>query len=240
MRLLIANANTSPEVTRLCADAAGGVASPGTEIVALTGRFGARIITGPAEIAIAAHALLDMLAPHAEGADAALVAVSYDPGLDAARDLFPFPVIGMTQAALVTASLVGTRIGMVTFGTPEIYRDIAKRYGLAEFLAGIAVVQVSPEQAYATPEAIVDSVAATANELIRDHGADVIALCGAALAGMSGRLGVRVSVPVVDGITAGVPLCEALARLPRRPSPSPAEKPSVGLSPALTRLLQRG
>ena len=37
MRLLVANPNTTPQVTELCASAARAVASPGTEILPLTG-----------------------------------------------------------------------------------------------------------------------------------------------------------------------------------------------------------
>lgn len=44
MRLLLVNANTSEFVTAKVADAARRAAAPGTEIVPVTGRFGARVI----------------------------------------------------------------------------------------------------------------------------------------------------------------------------------------------------
>ncbi len=129
MRLLLINANTTEAVTLSCADVARRVASIGTEIVPLTGRFGAAIIESRAENAIAAHALLELVAEHRGKADAALIAVSYDTALLPAREIAGFPVLGITQASLSVACLLGSRIGMVTFGTPGLYRELAEGYG---------------------------------------------------------------------------------------------------------------
>ena len=67
MRLLVLNPNTSEFVTQRVALQARRVAQPGTDIVAATGAFGARIITTRTEQSIAEHATLDALARHADG-----------------------------------------------------------------------------------------------------------------------------------------------------------------------------
>lgn len=240
MRLLLINANTSSGVTDLCAAAARRVAAPSTEIVAVTGRFGARIIESRAENAIAAHALLDLVAEHRETADAILIAVSYDTGLAAARDIAGIPVIGITQASLLTATLVGSRIGVITFGTPWLYRELAESYGVASRLAGIEVVPASAKDAYSNPAGVRAATVEAMQRLVDQASADTIVLCGAAFAGMAEALRDATPVPVLDGVTSGVPLCETLARLSLgRSATGGGRNGAVGLSDALNAALYR-
>lgn len=238
MRLLLINANTTQAVTDLCAGAARKVASPGTEIVPVTGAFGARIIESRAENAVAAHALLDALAAHRDGADAVLIAVSYDTGLAAAREVAGIPVVGITQASLVTAGLLGDRIGLVTFGTPWLYRELASAYGYGERLAGIETIEAGAREAYANPAVVLAGVSEAAGRLVARAGADSVVLCGAAMSGMAEAIAREMPVPVVDGVSCGVPLCEMLAarghRRVRRPRPGAS---GIGLSGALDSLL---
>lgn len=245
LRILVANPNTTPQVTELCERAARAVASPGTEIVPLTGRFGARIINSRAENAIAAHAMLDMLAEHAAGADAVLLAVSYDTALLPAREVLPIPVVGMTEAAMLAACLLGTRFGLVTFGTAPVYRELVALYGLTGRLAGVRAITASPTDAYANPATVDALVAMNAAALAEEEGAEAVVLCGAAMAGMPARIADRVRVPVLDGISAGIGMCEMLAKLRTTKARSgslahPGSRPSIGLSPALAALLAAG
>jgi allantoin racemase len=245
MRLLVANPNTTPQVTELCARAARAVASPGTEIVPLTGRFGAQIINSRAENAIAAHAMLEMLAENAPGADAVLLAVSYDTGLLAAREVLSVPVVGMTEAGMLSACLLDTRFGLVTFGTPSVYHELVALYGLTERLAGIRSIVASPVDAYANPATVDALVADAASALVKETGAEVAVLCGAAMAGMPARIADRVPVPVLDGIAAGVGLCEMLVKLKAAKAKvgslaHPGLRPTVGLAGPLETLLKGG
>lgn len=233
MRLLVINANTSSGVTELCAAAARRAATPGTEIVPLTCTFGPTIIESRVENAIAAHAVLDQVAQHRERADAILLAVSYDTALVAARDLAGCPVVGITQASFATATLIGSRIGLVTFGTPWLYRELADAYGATARLAGIEVIPASARDAYSDPDRVRQIAVQTAGRLVTEAGADVVILCGAAFAGMAQAIQPDVAVPLIDGVTCGTRLCEVLAAM-HLPARSVATGPGgIGLSPAL-------
>lgn len=242
LRILVANANTTVAVTENCAAAARAAASPGTEIVAATPRFGPAIISSRAENAIAAHGILDCLAQHHAGCDAAVLAVSYDTALAAARQLLPIPVLGMTEAACLTACMLGGRFGLVTFSSAELYRELIASYGLASRLSGIGLVAASPSDAASDPAGVAAKVAETARALARD-GADAVILGGAALAGMGGRIQADVPVPLVDGIAAAVRLAEALVALGlKKPAvgsfAAPTGRASVGLASPLETLLR--
>ncbi|HWT09793.1 MAG TPA: aspartate/glutamate racemase family protein [Roseomonas sp.] len=242
MRLLVANANTTEAITQACAAAARAAAAPGTEIIPATPRFGPAVISSRAENAIAAHAMLDLLADHAGTVDAVLLAVSHDTALDAARQLMPCPVVGMTEAACLTACMVGGRFGIITFGGTEMYREQMARYGLESRLAEIIGVNATPPEAVADPDSVGTKVLA-ATKALAAEGANSVVLAGAALAGFDNRLQAAAPLPLLDGMACGVRMAEMLVAL-RLPKPmagsyaAPAGRAAVGLSPALAALLK--
>jgi allantoin racemase len=215
VKLLVVNANTNQFVTDRVAAEARQAAAPGTEIQAVTGEFGARIVGTRAENAIAAHAMVDLMARHAGGCDAALIAVSYDTALDASRQLLSIPVVGMTEAALLTACMLGGRIGIVTFGRPGLpmYQELVAHYGLASRVAGWGVIE---SQAAFKPGDTIELdrlLVAEATRLVEQDGAESVILSGAVMAGVPRRLQARVPVPLVDGIACGVRQAELLASM---------------------------
>lgn len=215
MRILLVNGNTSDEVTETLTEVARDTAGADTEIVSVTGAFGARLIGHRAEAAIAEHAVLDAIAEHAEGCDGVLIGVSVDTALRAARALLPVPVVGMTEAALLTACMLGGRFGLITFSAASTapYREVVESYGLASRLAGIRTIDVSFAEAYGNPKAMEGMIIEAAEASVGEDGAEVLILAGAATAGLPKRLQARVPVPLLDGIVCGVLLTEALVRL---------------------------
>ena len=120
MKLLMLNPNTTRKVTNRVAQAARAAASPGTEIVSVTGRFGGKVIGSRSENAIAAHACLELAAMHAKGCAAVVLGVSLDTALWELREQLAVPATGMTKAGLLVASTVGSRYGVLTFGARMI------------------------------------------------------------------------------------------------------------------------
>ncbi|WP_424135027.1 aspartate/glutamate racemase family protein [Roseomonas chloroacetimidivorans] len=242
MRILVANANTTEAITARCAEAARLAAAPGTEILPGTPRFGPAVISSGLENAIAAHGILDLLAEHAGRVDAVVLAVSLDTALSAARQLMPCPVVGMTEAACLTACMLGHRFGLVTFGGTESYRQLIGQYGLSSRLSGLVGVDFTPQRALSDPEGAARAVAEGIAELVAG-GADSVVLGGAALAGMEPALREASPVPLLDGMLCGVRMAEALVALaPPKPRVGPSAalrgRESVGLSPALAALLR--
>ncbi|MCO6414937.1 aspartate/glutamate racemase family protein [Siccirubricoccus sp. KC 17139] len=244
MKLLVANANTTEAITELCAAAARGAAAAGTEIIPATPRFGPAVISTRAENIIAGHALLELLAEHAGRVDGVLLAVSHDTALEAARQMLPCPVVGMTEAACFAACLIGGRFGLMTFGSTETYRERIAQYGLASRLAGLASVAATPQEAVRDPDGVARKLRAGLGALVA-QGADAVVLGGAALAGMAPKLQPDSLVPLLDGMACGVGLLEMLVRLqlpkPQGGSYAAAQGREVGgVAPALAALLRGG
>jgi Asp/Glu/hydantoin racemase len=242
VRLLIANPNTSQSVTDRIATVARLAASPGTEITAVTGASGPPYIATRAEAVLGAAALLELLAVHAGQADAAIVAAFADPGLGAARELLSIPVVGMAEAAMLTACMLGRRFAILTFAMAlePWYQEAVDYNGLAGRSAGVFCL----DEPFSSIDNVGDEKAERLIDLSRRAiagGADVCILGGAPLAGIASQIADRIPVPLVDGVAAAVRQAETLAALGcrkatvgtfRRPSP----KPLTGVSADLQRL----
>jgi len=229
MRLLIVNGNTTEAVTQTVMEVARAAAAPDTQISGVTASFGAAFITSRSEAAIAEHATLAALAEHYQDFDAALIAVSLDTGLRAARAALPIPVVGMTEAALYTACMLGGQFGLVTFNhhCTSLYRERVEINGLLGRLAGIHTIDADFAKVYSESKAYETRIIEGAHALIHGQGAEVIVLCGAQTAGVTGRIQDRVPVPMLDGVVCGTLQAEAMARLR-------AAKPTTGSYSALT------
>jgi allantoin racemase len=245
MKLLLINPNTTPTITDLVLREAKKVAAPGTELVAATGRFGAHYLASRAACAIAAHAALDAFAEHGAGVHGVVLACFGDPGLAALKEIADVPVIGLAEAAIVQAALMGRRFAIVTGGErwgPMLEEFVAAQ-GLSDRLAGIRTVAPTGADIARDPDGSLALLAEACRTAARDDRAEVVILGGAGLAGLAPRIAPAVPVPLIDGVVAGVKSAEAIvAQHPVKPSVgSFAKTPpvgSIGLSPQLAALLQ--
>jgi allantoin racemase len=215
MKILIGNPNTTAAITDKMAEVARATASPGTEIKAATTHFGARVIGTRTEMAIGEYASVELMARESAGCDAAIIGASIDSGLRAVREMLPIPVVGITEAALHTACLLGGRFGLVAMSARSAIttREMVEGYGLASRLAGIACVATTPADFVADPDAAMAGLVAAAETLVARDMADVVVMVGAVMAGIPPRIRPRVEVPVIEGVSCAVVLAEALVRL---------------------------
>jgi allantoin racemase len=244
MRLLIINPNMTESVTDRVVAEAMRCRRSGTEITGVTARFGVAIVSTEVELAIAAHAALDLLASHAAGHDSAIIAMSFDAGVVAARRLLPIPVLGLTEVAIHTACLLGRRFGMIVAGAVSVplYLDLLQASGLAGRMAGMEVADITTAAGYLDPGALEVQFLAAARRLAERPEIEAIVLCGAAIAGLPHRLQPLLPVPLIDGMAAAVGCAEMLTHLQLRPRARPialaAGLPAIGVSDSLAALLQ--
>jgi Asp/Glu/hydantoin racemase len=244
-RILLLNPNMTASITDKLAEVGGRVAGPGTTIVRSTAPRGFPYISSRGEAQIAGAIALETLAEHEGAYDAAIIAAFGDPGLFAARELFDAPIVGMSEAAMLTACMLGRRFGIVTFAARMApwYHECVEMHGLTGRSAGVfclsdqftSVTDVASERR----EALI-GLSRTAIEA----GADVVILAGAPLAGLAADVAGHIDVPLVDQVAAAVRQAETLVALGpakaraggfKRPPP----KPSTGLSPRLAARIAR-
>ena len=211
-KILIVNPNTTASMTETIVAAARAVAAKDTEISAVTSSMGPASIEGFYDEAFAVPGLIQ--APMgAPDADAGIIACFDDTGLDAARSAVRYPVVGICEAALVTAGQIAKRIAVVTTLPRSIVplEDLVRRYGFAErarvTACNVAVLDLEKPGSGAAEKLDAEITRAL------DAGAEAIVLGCAGMADLAAALSQKFDVPVVDGVAAAVKQAEALAGL---------------------------
>ena len=240
MKLLLLNPNTTAAVTGLLTRAAQAVAHSDTEIASVTAPRGVPYIATRAEAQIGGAIALEMLAEQHESFDAAIIAAFGDPGLLGARELFALPVVGMAEAGMLAACMLGRRFAIVTFARAlgPWFEECVAMHGLAGRCAGVRMLDGTFTSISNVQEEKTDLLVDLARQAVEHDNADVVILAGAPLAGMASKVADRIPVPLVDPIGAAVKMAEALVALqPRKATAGtfrrPDAKSAMGLSPAL-------
>jgi Asp/Glu/hydantoin racemase len=240
MRILILNPNTSADVTARLSAAAKQAAAQGTIVGTATATRGVPYIATRAEAQIGGAIALEMLAELHGDYDAAIIAAFGDPGLFGARELFDIPVIGMAEASMLTACMLGRRFTIVTFARAlgPWYEECVAMHGLTGRCAGIRSLD-DPFKSIGDVQDEKESLLADlAKQTALELEADAVILAGAPLAGLAARIKDRVPVPVIDQMAAAVKQAEALVTLgARKPAAGtfrrPDAKATIGLPEAL-------
>lgn len=204
MNILLINPNTSEFVTDRAVAAARAAASDGTTIDGVTGTFGAPIINSEADIAIGAYSALELAAKYAAGYDAVGLAVSFDCGLSAIREILDVPVVGLAEASIQQVLDLGNRFSVISFGerTKPLYRKLVLTYADGSRLAGVNCIPGLPAKDLKDPSRLKMRAGQAVNDTIQQTDCDSIVLLATAFAGMA--QGLPSKVPVVDCVTAMV------------------------------------
>jgi allantoin racemase len=218
MRILLINPNTSEFITERVAAEARRAAHAGTEIIAVTGRLGASIVSGRSEDALAATEAMNLAAEHASGCDAVVLAISFDSGLRALREMLPVPVVGMSEAAMLAACTLGGNFALLTFGNRAIplYAELCRGYGLRERLTAVTSLPPLNDAEIRDPLLTVPRVAEIVDRTVAEDRSEAVILAGAVFAGITGAVAERVSVPVLNGVAEAVGIAEMLVRIKAR------------------------
>jgi allantoin racemase len=245
VKILLLNPNTTRAVTDLLYSAGTKVTSPGTELVVATAERGVPYIATRAEAQIGGAIALEMLAAAGSSIDAAIIAAFGDPGLFGARELFDIPVVGLAEAAMLTACMLGRRFSIVTFARALApwYQECVTMDGLDARCAGIRTLDGTFESISNVQAEKEDMLVSLANRAVEQDDADVVILSGAPLAGLADKVRDRIPVPVVDPTAAAVRQAETLVILkPRKATAGtfrrPDPKPTIGLAEALAAVIE--
>jgi len=241
MRLLLLNGNTDAAITAVLARHAAAaiprLGLPAAQVHPVTAGFGARYIATRAAVAVAGHAVLAALAEHVgpdnpQGYGAALIACFGEPGIEAAREVLPIPVVGMAEASIAAALAIAPRIALLTGGAlwVPMLEEFALVRGHGRDRVLVRGVAPTGDMIARDPDGAVALLADAACAAAAD-GAGVVVLGGAGLAGLAPRVAPLVPVPVLDSLD-----CALASALAGGSVGAPvAQAPAVGLASTLAR-----
>lgn len=215
MRILVANVNTTVSMTEAIAESAREVASPGTEIVGITPRFGADSCEGNFESYLAAIAVMDAIVNYSEPYDAVIQAGYGEHGREGLQELLDVPVVDITEAAASTAMYLGHRFSVVTTldRTVPLIEDRLKVAGLDTRCASVRASGLGVLELESDPERAVDAIVAQSLAAIEHDRAEVICLGCGGMAELEEKVRAATGVPIVDGVRSAVTIAEGLVRM---------------------------
>jgi allantoin racemase len=239
MKILLLNPNMSHNMTDAMHTVALKAAATDTVIETATATTGFPYISSRAEAQIAGAIALDMIAQRINNIDAVIIAAFGDPGLRAARELFDIPVIGMAEAAMLSACMLGHRFSVVTF-TPHMapwYEESVALAGLQNRFASVRTPTASFKSIDNVQDELFETLKGLVEVAVNEDGADVVILGGAPLAGLAYRIE-GVGAVLVDPMSAAICQAQAMAKLAPKGAHAgsyarPPTKQNIGLNSAL-------
>ena len=228
----------------------GKVAAPGTEVVMhgmhpdtyRTNYPGNDIQFAYFQTLHSQQFVLGALAAEEQGFDAFALMTLPEPSLQEIRSLVDIPVVGYGESAMLAASLLDQRVGLLMFitGMAETVERNVQRMGLSERFLGAHPVGFTFDDvlsAYAEPEPLLERFRVSARALIA-RGADVIIPGEAPLCMLLARAGLSDvdGVPVLDAVAATLKVAEMMVGLRRATGVRPSRRGHFQAAPPRDRV----
>lgn len=220
MHIRVINPNTTAAMTEKIELSARAVVGPGTHLDAVNPAMGPASIESHYEEALSVPGILaEVAAGERAGVDGYVIACFGDPGLDAARELAVGPVVGIAEAAMHAAALLGRGFSVVTTLDRTRGRawELAARYGAGPACRGVHGCAIPVLELDHDPD-VVDRVVAVGRAALERDDSDVLVLGCAGMADLGTRVSARLGVPVVDGVAAATVFVQSLVTLGLRTS----------------------
>ena len=211
MKILLYNPNTSEAITNTLYDTAKLVVSEGTTLVPMTAKKGFPYISTKVEAQITGTLVLEKIAEIHSQYDAIIIAAFGDPGLIPAKTLFNLPIIGLGEAAMLSACLFGKKFSIISFtnAMASWYEESVEVLGLQSRYAGFRAIDGVNLTIDKIQTLQKKSLIESAKLAIDIDGGEVVIFAGAPLSGFKKIVQKKISVPVIDCAEAAVKQAES-------------------------------
>jgi len=141
--------------------------------------------------------------------DGFVIACHCDPGLDAMKEMTAKPMIGIGEASMKIATMLGHSFSVVSSGKHSVPNKeaLAHKYHLDGMLASIR----APEEEM-TDFSNEDILLEMGRRAVEEDDAEVVVLGCAGMSGLDKRLQEKLGVPVLDGVMCALVLAVGLAK----------------------------
>lgn len=212
MRFLVINPNTTEAMTADIGEQARRYARGDVEIEEISPSWGPRSIEGHYEDYLAAAATVETIRQRAADYDGVIIACYGDPGLYAAREVSPVPVVGIAEASMLMACTVAHKFSIVTV-LPRILpllEDLVRHVGMESRCASIRSTSLSVLDIERDPTLAEREITAEAKRAVAEDRAEAILLGCAGMGPLDKAIEPQVGVPVLDGVACAVTMLEGV------------------------------
>ena len=209
MRILIINPNSSQAMTSAIQNAAQAFVGGAYEVeIRLTSDAPEFIETYEDQVR-AAPGMIEIVRENEDAFDAFIVACHCDPNLDVIKEITVKPVVGIGEASMKIASMLGHRFSVVSTAKHAIPNKeaLVRKYHLQDALAS---VKAPPEDMGECGDE--EKTFQAAKAAVEEDMAEVIVLGCAGMAGLDERIQEKLGVPVLDGVICALIIASGLVR----------------------------
>ena len=241
MKILLYNPNTSESITNTLYHTAKLVVSEGTTLVPMTAKKGFPYISTKVEAQITGTLVLEKIAEIHSEYDAIIIAAFGDPGLIPAKTLFNLPIIGLGEAAMLSACLFGKKFSIISFtnAMASWYEESVEVLGLQSRYAGFRAIDGVNLTIDKIQTLQKKSLIESAKLAINIDGGEVVIFAGAPLSGFKKIVQKEISVPLIDCAEAAVKQAESAVVMNQNNinSHKLPPKSSIGVDKKLSQLI---
>jgi allantoin racemase len=216
MKILLVNPNTSKSMTRHLEEEMSRLKRPDTELTVVCPERGPETIESAYDEAMAVPPTLELVRKaNREGYDAIILACYSDPGLEPAKEISEIPVVGIEEATLHMAAMLGAKFSVLT---PSRHRIPSKKAhvhmrGLDYFLASVRSLDLTVAETDADPEKTKRRIIEVSRKAVEEDGAEVIILGCAGMAGYAPAIESALNIKVLDPTAVALKIAEAMVDL---------------------------
>jgi len=209
MKILIINPNSDLAMTQAIQDSASSYANGDFEVTCMPSPGAPPFIDTYQDAAAAMPGMLELFKKYQPDYDAFVVACHCDPNLDLMKELSSKPMVGIGEASMKMASMLGHRFSVISTDAHSIPNKeaLVRSYHLQDLLASVKAP--GPEIEKRSDE---EKYLLTAQAAIDEDMAEVIVLGCAGMAGLDKRLQQQLGVPVLDGVVCSLIIATGLVK----------------------------
>ena len=204
MKLLIINPNTSEAMTEDIRRTILMVKNKEIDIEVIHSDFGAESLESFYDYTLASFGMIRCLKKHVKDYDGILIACFGDPGLYAIEEISDCPVVGIAEASMGIANLLGAKFSILAASekASPMMDYLVCGYGMQARSEGTVAINMSVLDVEQNKEEAIEKLV-NAGRIAKNRGAEVLILGCAGMTGISEivekRLGIRVLDPVFIG-----------------------------------------
>ena len=209
MKILIINPNSSVEMSAAIQNVAEIYANGDFEVKTVPTPNAPEYIDYYTDQALAAPGMMQIVKENEAEYDAFIVACHCDPNLDLLKQITDKPVVGIGEASMKLATMLGHSFSVVSAGKHSIpnKRALIHKYGLDNDSASVR----GPKDDFDDPT--VEGPYLNAAQIAMEEDlAEVIVLGCAGFAGMSEKMSAELGVPVLDGVVSALIIATGLVK----------------------------
>jgi len=213
MRIFVINPNSSEHMTDHIREEILQIKRTDTEVTVVANEGAPEAIESAHDVALAVPPLLEQVKrANEESYGAVILACFSDPGLQAAREVSDILVLGIEEATLHVAAMLGHKFTILTplaKRIPTKEREV-RACGLESALASVRALDLSVSETDADPQATKARILEVARQAIEADGAEVMILGCAGMTGYAKDVEQELDVVVLDPTAVAFKVCEGL------------------------------